>query len=135
MRRQFITAAGLLGSAALFTSTAHAQARHYDCTKAGNANKAVCKAAAAQVPAFPAAAAPATAVRATSARHYDCSKAGNANKAACKGIAPAAPAVAAAAPPPSSSGQAQHLQPHAPPGERGCIAGGAAGRGRTDLLL
>lgn len=64
----------LLALAPVAPATAAAAApaaRHYDCSKAGNANKTVCKDAAA------AAARP--------ARHYDCSKAGNANKAVCKG--------------------------------------------------
>ena len=79
-----------LGAALLFVAPSHA--RNYDCSKAGNANKAVCKGAAAAGPATPApAAAPVTkAATATTARHYDCSKAGNANKAMCKG-ATAAP--------------------------------------------
>ena len=53
--------------------------RTYDCSKAGNKNKAVCKVA-------KAAAAPAAkqTTTATATRHYDCTKAGNANKAACK---------------------------------------------------
>ncbi|MDB5736716.1 MAG: hypothetical protein JWO65_384 [Sphingomonas bacterium] len=77
--------------------TAPAQARNYDCTKAGNANKAFCKTA----PAAPApAAAPAAKPAATTTRHYDCSKAGNANKVVCKGSAPLAPAAAPAPLPP-----------------------------------
>lgn len=76
---------GALVCASLIATAAHAE-RHYDCTKAGNANKAVCKNAAAS-PAAPAApAAPA------STRHYDCSKAGNANKAVCKTAAASVPA-------------------------------------------
>jgi len=63
-------------------AAAPAEARNYDCSKAGNANKAACKAAA------PAAAAPAA--KASAARNYDCTKAGNANKTACKGAAVAA---------------------------------------------
>lgn len=90
-----------VGAALLFSGSAHAQTvttttRHYDCTKAGNANKAACKgAAAAAAPA----AAPA-AVTKTTTRNYDCSKAGNANKAVCKSAAkaPAAPAAPAATP-------------------------------------
>lgn len=65
-----------------------ASARNYDCSKAGNANKTVCKdAAAAAAPATaPAPMAPAaTMTTAATVRHYDCTKAGNANKAACKG--------------------------------------------------
>ena len=96
-------AASLLGCTILLGSSAHAQAaRHYDCSKAGNANKAVCKnAAAAASPAapVPAATASAPAKPSKTERHYDCTKAGNANKTVCKGAAPAAaPASAAAAP-------------------------------------
>jgi len=72
---------------------APSHARNYDCSKAGNANKTVCKNAAQAAP-DPAKPAPAT-------RHYDCSKAGNANKSACKTAAatPApTPAAAPAAP-------------------------------------
>jgi len=81
----------IIGAGLMFTAPAHAI--NYDCSKAGNANKAVCKGAAAKP-----AAAPAVATKAT-ARNYDCSKAGNANKAACKGSAmtPVAAAVPAAA--------------------------------------
>ena len=57
---------------AAHAATAAPAARTYDCTKAGNANKTVCKNAAKP-----------KAVGA--ARTYDCTKAGNANKAACKG--------------------------------------------------
>lgn len=88
MKRLVLTATGLALPLLIGATPANAQAaaRHYDCTKAGNANKTVCKNAAA---AAPAAVAPAP----RTARHYDCSKAGNANKAVCKGAgsAPAAP--------------------------------------------
>lgn len=64
--------------------------RNYDCSKAGNANKAVCKTAAK----------PTAAPKAAGAtRNYDCSKAGNANKTACKGKVAAAPAARPAAAP------------------------------------
>ena len=87
-----------LGAALLFVAPSHA--RNYDCSKAGNANKAACKVAAVASPATPTpAAAPATkAATATTARHYDCSKAGNANKAMCKGATAASPAPVPAAP-------------------------------------
>ena len=53
--------------------------RTYDCTKAGNRNKAACKAVAtSSAPVVKQSSAT------TSARHYDCTKAGNANKAVCK---------------------------------------------------
>ena len=94
-----------------------ASARNYDCSKAGNANKAVCKGAATPKPAAaPAAARPAAS--ATSTRNYDCTKAGNANKTVCKGAAKpvaaapaprAAPTQRAAAPVATAShGQATH---------------------------
>jgi cytoskeletal protein RodZ len=89
-----------------------AQARNYDCSKPGNANKAACKgktSTAAPVKSVPAAAKPmpAKTVAATPAktvRNYDCSKPGNANKAVCKGTATATapapkPAIAPAAKP------------------------------------
>jgi large subunit ribosomal protein L22e/Meckel syndrome type 1 protein len=53
--------------------------RNYDCSKAGNKNKAVCKQAA--TPTKPVV--KETSV-ATSTRHYDCTKPGNANKEQCK---------------------------------------------------
>ena len=96
--------AKVLGSALIALAALHATsaaARNYDCTKAGNANKAVCKnATPAAAPATPAPAAmpaPAAPAVTTTARHYDCSKAGNANKAVCKGAAPASSAMAAPA--------------------------------------
>jgi large subunit ribosomal protein L22e/Meckel syndrome type 1 protein len=54
--------------------------KNYDCSKAGNKNRAVCKSAAA-TPAKPVA--KQTTV-ATTTRHYDCTKPGNANKQECK---------------------------------------------------
>ena len=91
MNRMILAFVGLLFPLVLMASPANAQttARHYDCSKAGNANKAACKNAAAP--------APAAAAKSSTTRHYDCSKAGNANKAACKGVAvPSAPATASA---------------------------------------
>jgi hypothetical protein len=98
-------ASALIAAAALHGSSA--AARNYDCTKAGNVNKAVCKDAAAATPASSTpstVAAPAVSTTtATTVRHYDCTKAGNANKAACKGasatLAPAAPVAASASRP------------------------------------
>jgi large subunit ribosomal protein L22e/Meckel syndrome type 1 protein len=62
------------------TTTKTVTERNYDCSKAGNKNKAVCKSAAT------------TSTKpvvkettvASSTRHYDCSKPGNANKEQCK---------------------------------------------------
>ena len=77
-----------------------ADTRNYDCTKAGNANKAACKGAAPAATTSMAAAKPAAAPAKTAdTRNYDCTKAGNANKAACKGAAPAATTSMAAAKP------------------------------------
>jgi len=75
----------LLAPLALTAPPAHAAAaaRNYDCTKPGNANKTVCKNAAATAKPAPA----------PKARNYDCSKPGNANKAACKSAATPAPKV------------------------------------------
>jgi len=62
------------------TSTKTVTQKNYDCSKAGNKNKAVCKSAA-TTPAKPVA--KQTTV-ATTTRHYDCTKAGNASKQECK---------------------------------------------------
>jgi hypothetical protein len=62
------------------TTTKTATTKNYDCTKPGNKNKAMCKAAAA-TPARPMV--KQTTV-ATQTRHYDCTKPGNANKQECK---------------------------------------------------
>src|SRR5207302_158097 len=62
------------------TTTKTVTEKNYDCTKPGNANKAVCKTAGAG-PAMPVA--KQTTV-ATTTRHYDCTKPGNANKQECK---------------------------------------------------
>ncbi len=99
MTRYLKYLASTLIALAAFQATS-ATARNYDCTKAGNANKAVCKdAAAANSPATPGTATPVPATTTTTSatvRHYDCTKAGNANKAACKTAA--APVAATAAP-------------------------------------
>jgi len=87
MKRILFAISGLLLAPLVFsTAPAHAAttARNYDCTKPGNANKAVCKNAAAAKPAT---------APATKARNYDCSKPGNANKAACKSAVTPAPTV------------------------------------------
>jgi Protein of unknown function (DUF3761) len=93
-----ILAAALAAGCTLVSAVpASAAAKNYDCSKAGNANKAACKGAAAK-PAAPSAkattapkAAPkvaaTTMTKATTTRNYDCSKAGNANKAQCKASA------------------------------------------------
>ena len=75
----FLAPAGLAASPA----TA-AAARHYDCSKAGNANKAACKSAATAPKAIPTTTTTSTVTTKTTARHYDCTKPGNANKAVCR---------------------------------------------------
>ena len=70
-------------------SAGPAAARNYDCTKAGNANKSECKAAA-KLAAAPVKVATKTVTKAE--RNYDCRLTGNKNKAACKTAAvPAMP--------------------------------------------
>lgn len=67
-------------------------ARHYDCSKPGNANKAACKVGGAAAPATPASTTRTSVTTTTTARHYDCTKAGNAKKAACRTAAAQTPA-------------------------------------------
>jgi hypothetical protein len=67
-------------SVASTTTTKTVTTKNYDCSKPGNANKAVCKSAA-TTSAKPVA--KQTTV-ATTTRHYDCTKPGNANKQECK---------------------------------------------------
>ena len=109
MNRLLVAAIFAVGMTGL--SATPAGARNYDCTKAGNANKAECKTkaapkvATAAKPARKAApAAKAITTRATAkvvaktARTYDCSKAGNKDKAVCKTAAtPVKPVVKQAA--------------------------------------
>ncbi len=110
MKSMFVISMALAAAALV---PASAQARNYDCTKAGNATKAACSGAANTAPAKTAAAKPApakaaaatpvqqAAPRSTAAaapRNYDCSKAGNANKAVCKGATTAAKPIAYGAP-------------------------------------
>lgn len=81
---------GFLMPLALAASPAGASTpRHYDCSKAGNANKSACRAAAA--PAAAPAKAAKTRTTKTTTRHYDCTKPGNANKAACRTAASGTP--------------------------------------------
>lgn len=101
MNRLILTAALAVAFACVPSMPASAAAKNYDCTKAGNANKAVCKNAAKSATAAaakPAKAAPAakpaqtkvsstTTTKTVTQRNYDCSKPGNANKAVCKSAA------------------------------------------------
>ena len=104
MKHVLILAAMTFGLAGLTAATpAAAASRNFDCSKPGNANKAVCKPAshaagpaakakvankAATKPAAPMAkpvvVASKTTVAAKNGRTYDCSKAGNKGKAQCK---------------------------------------------------
>ena len=94
-----------LTAALLFVAPSYA--RNYDCSKAGNANKAVCKNAATPTLPAPTVAPVSKGAPATSAtRHYDCSKAGNANKVVCKGAAPTPPPATTPTPSPASSSHA-----------------------------
>jgi len=94
--------------AAQATTPPAAKGMTYDCTKAGNKNKAACKSvtqggvAAAKPVAAPAMAAAKPPVNTIGApkmpMNYDCTKAGNKNKAACKNVV-VPPATATAAKP------------------------------------
>jgi hypothetical protein len=122
MRKLLFALAALAAGCTLASSAPAmaAAAKNYDCSKAGNANKAACKngskdaikgstkpkeakvaapkpakTVAKATPAKADAKAKPAVATASSERHYDCSKAGNANKAACKGAAAAVSAAAA----------------------------------------
>jgi len=101
--RVVLLVAAICGLSLVPLAPASAAARSYDCSKRGNANKAVCKAAA--TAAAKAVAKPSTSIAAkpsktkvssttttktVTQRNYDCSKAGNRNKAVCKSAATAA---------------------------------------------
>ena len=100
--------AGAIAAACMLASgsPAAAAARNFDCSKAGNANKAACKGAVAKPAAAATAARPAPKaaprVAATTTRSvtrtYDCTKAGNANKSQCKGSTTVASSTTKAAP-------------------------------------
>lgn len=92
--RKALLLAALLPPLGLVASPASASARHYDCSKAGNANKAACKSTApvATKAATPARTTTTAKTTKTTMRQYDCTKPGNANKAACKIAAAQSPA-------------------------------------------
>ncbi len=117
----FATALGLTAAAhaappaAQATTAPAAKGMTYDCTKAGNKNKAACKnvtqggVAAPAKPmaaAKPAASAKATPVNAVGApktpMNYDCTKAGNKNKAVCQNVVVPPAGVTAAKPAPAA---------------------------------
>jgi hypothetical protein len=91
--RGLMLALVVLTPAAILASPAAATPRHYDCSKAGNANKVACKGTSAKTNA----AVPETrtttksTVTKTTERHYDCTKVGNANKVACRTAATKTP--------------------------------------------
>jgi hypothetical protein len=89
MNRFYLAAIVAIGVTGL--SASPAAARNYDCSKAGNANKSECKAAA-----KPAAAPAKVATKAVTKteRNYDCRLSGNKNKTACKTAATTAMPVA-----------------------------------------
>jgi large subunit ribosomal protein L22e/Meckel syndrome type 1 protein len=117
MNHLILAAALAAGCTIASSAPALAAAKNYDCTKPGNANKAVCKGAAKSAtaaaakpapaagksaPAKAAAAAPkpavtkvssTTATKTVTEKNYDCIKPGNASKAVCKtaGAGPAKP--------------------------------------------
>ena len=82
IRRAMLILAFLVPAALAALPTAAAAPRHYDCSKAGNANKAACKGATSA--ATPSRTTTTATTTKTTSRQYDCTKAGNANKAACK---------------------------------------------------
>jgi predicted pyridoxine 5'-phosphate oxidase superfamily flavin-nucleotide-binding protein len=98
MRKSLQSFIALSTFAVLALAGSSAEARNYDCSKAGNANKAVCKVQAGS-PAKPVAptkpnAAP-VAAKPVAVRNYDCTKLGNRFRKECRAAATIAPAVAA----------------------------------------
>jgi Protein of unknown function (DUF3761) len=117
MNRLILAVAVAAGHSLAATSPALAATKNYDCSKPGNANKAVCKGAAKDaakaaakpapvaktVPARAAAVAKPAATKVSSTttaktvteKNYDCSKPGNKNRAVCKSaaVSPAKPFV------------------------------------------
>lgn len=106
MNRLILAAALAAGCTLASSAPASAAAKNYDCTKAGNANKAACKgaaksaasAAAKAVPPKAPTAKPAetkvsstTTTKTVTQKNYDCTKPGNANKAVCKSATAAKP--------------------------------------------
>jgi hypothetical protein len=136
MNRLILAAALAVGCTLASSTPALAAPRNYDCSKPGNANKAVCKtgakgalkgttklapAAKTVAPAKPAkeakaapAAKPAAKVATTTTksvtRNYDCSKPGNANKAQCKGSTTVATSTTKTIPSPAKPGMLQRMK-------------------------
>ena len=92
MKKLLVLVGLALGSVTLASP---ATARNYDCNKAGNANKAACKAPVATAKTSKTVVTTRTAAGAPStARHFDCSKPGNKTKAVCRSaVTPAAAVV------------------------------------------
>lgn len=94
MRNVIIAITLAAGLSFLSSAPAAATTRNYDCSKAGNANKAACKAStkAQATKAAPVTRTTTTATKTTTtSRNYDCTKAGNVNKSACKTAAAQSP--------------------------------------------
>ena len=128
LRVRYFAPAALLFALAMpsahATSTAIAT-RNYDCSKAGNANKAACRGTAATPAPHPAATARATTPAhsaAPAARNYDCSKAGNANKTACRSVVAAPAARSTMAPRAATPAPAPHNQATTGRGPQGASA-------------
>lgn len=92
--RAIIIVSAFFVPAALTMAPASAATRHYDCSKAANANKAACKGAAAPSAGqgTPSRTIAATVKTTTTSRQYDCTKPGNARKAPCRAAAAQSPA-------------------------------------------
>lgn len=103
MNRLIMAAALAAGCTLVSSAPALAAAKNYDCSKAGNANKAACKnVAKTGAPAAKVAAAPKAVATKSVSRSYDCTKAGNANKTQCKSSTTVIKTVAKAAPAPAT---------------------------------
>ena len=132
-----VTTAAALGLWMVAASAHAADPRHYDCSKAGNANKAACKAAGAPAGTTPVAPAPAK------TRTYDCTKPGNKAKAACKsqtsGPSASPPAAQAAptrnAPEPTVSPAARSAKSSAPAAAAPSSAPAAAQAGGSPRIV
>jgi hypothetical protein len=98
MRRSLQSFIAASTFAVLALAGSSAEARNYDCSKPGNANKAVCKAKAGS-PAKPVVPAMSKAVPAAAkpiaVRNYDCTKLGNRFRKECRAAASTAPVAAA----------------------------------------
>ena len=111
MNRVILAAALAAGCTLASSAPALAAAKNWDCSKPGNANKAVCKGKAAAPAAKPAPkVAATTTTRTTTTRNYDCTKAGNANKAQCKSSTSVAKSVTKTTPAPAQPSMLQRVK-------------------------